>query len=187
VFLIALPDHHRRRVWLRLPLVLGLLCHGAPAGGQSIDEYQAKAAFLFNFVKFVEWPPAVFKSEKDPIRICVLGQNPFGASLDNAVRGRDVAGRPLIAVQVSNLRQAAACQMIFVTAPECKRFRAMAAELCAASVLSVGEVEGFASDGGVVNFKVEDGKIRFEINLAAAEQAKLHISSKLLSLARVVK
>jgi hypothetical protein len=187
VFLIALPDHRRCKVWLRVPLVLGLLCHGAPAGGQSIDEYQAKAAFLFNFVKFVDWPSAVFKSETDPIRICVLGQNPFGASLDNVLRGRDVAGRPLIALQVSNVRQAVACQIVFVAVTECKRFRGMAAELCAASVLIVGEAEGFASEGGIVNFKVEEGKIRFEINLAAAEQAKLRISSKLLSLARVVK
>ena len=174
--------------WVPLALLLGLLGHRAPpARAQSIDEYQAKAAFLFNFAKFVDWPSTVFKNEKDPIRICVLGQNPFGASLDDAVRGRDVAGRPLIAIQVSDLRQAEGCQIIFVAASERKRFKPMAAGLSAANVLTVGEVEGFVSEGGIVNFKVEDGRIRFEINLAAADQAKVRISSKLLSLARVVK
>src|SRR5438045_1841894 len=96
-------------------LMLGLAGLPLPcAPAQSLDEYQAKAAFLFNFAKFVEWPAG--PSEKEPIRICVLGQSPFGGSLENLLRGRDIAGRPLSTLQVTDLQQAVNCQVIFVRA-----------------------------------------------------------------------
>lgn len=110
----------------------------------------------------------------------------IGSSLENTVRGKDIAGRPLIAAQVADLRQASRCQIVIVVASECRRFKAMAADLAAANVLTVGESELFLSYGGLVNFNVEYGRIRFDISLGAAEQAKLRISSKLLGLARVV-
>jgi len=166
----------------------GLLCLiVTSACAQPIDEYQVKAAFLYNFAKFVEWPEHSFKSSLDPIRICVLGRNPFGDYLGNAIKGRDILGRPLQTADVSDVRQASGCHMVFVGASERTRFKTMAAELNGASVLTVGETQGFTSGGGVVNFKLEDGRIRFEINLQAADHAKLRISSKLLNLARIVK
>jgi hypothetical protein len=128
------------------------------AFAQTIDEYQLKAAFLYNFAKFVEWPALTFKTDTDPMRICVLGQNPFGGALREAVAGKAVLNRSFA-------------------------FGA----LRPTGILTVGETEGFAAQGGIVNFRLEGGRVRLEINIEAAERAKLRISSKVLSLAQIVK
>lgn len=152
-----------------------------------MDEYQVKAAFLFNFAKFVAWPPAEFKTPKDPILVCVLGHNPFGTSLENVIRGKTIDGRAFEFRQVSNAAQASACQILFVSAEDGKRFHSLARSLKPAGILTVGEMQGFAADGGIINFKLDGDRVRFEINVDAAEHAQLHISSKLLSLAQIVK
>jgi len=177
--------------WIRLlqalGLAFGLILQAAPASAQDIEEYRIKAAFLYNFAKFVDWPSTAFTDAKDPIKICVLGQNPFGDSLQNIIRGKEIGERPLASAQVTDSRQATACQVIFVPASEWKRYKKMAIELTHCTALIVGETEDFLSAGGEINFMVEEGKIRFEINRVAAERAKLRISSKLLSLARSVR
>ena len=155
--------------------------------GQTLDEYQVKAAFLYNFVKFVEWPPQVFKSPTDRIGICILGQDLFGGALDDAVRGKTFEGRMFVVPRISEVRQAGGCQILFVSASESKRVQAILAELEASSILTVGETEGFAAQGGVIDFRLEAGKVRFRVNVDAAERARLKISSKLLSLAQLVK
>ena len=156
------------------------------AFAQTIDEYQVKAAFLYNFAKFVEWPPLTFKTDKDPLRICVLGQNPFGNALVEGVGGKTIVGRPLVVSEISDVSQGGNCQILFVGSSEKKRLRAIFADLRTAGVLTVGETEGFATQGGIVNFKLEDGRVRLEINIEAAAQAKLRISSKVLNLAQIV-
>jgi hypothetical protein len=157
------------------------------ASAQTIDEYQVKAAFLYNFAKFVEWPAQTFKTEKDPMRICVLGQNPFGGALVDAVGGKTVLGRPFVVADISEPSQAAECQMLFVSSSAGKRLRSIFGELRATGILTVGENQGFAAQGGIVNFKLEDGRVRLEINIEAAERARLRISSKVLNLAQIVK
>jgi hypothetical protein len=157
------------------------------ATAQTADEYQVKAAFVFNFAKFIEWPAQAFQTPKDPVTVCVLGHNPFGNTLEEVIHGKSIDGRSLVYRQISDAESASTCQILFVATSECKRFRAMHGNLKPLGILSVGEAEGFASDGGVINFKVEDGRVRFEINLEAAERQQLHISSKLLSLAQIVK
>ena len=154
---------------------------------QMIDEYQVKAAFLYNFAKFVEWPSESFKTSRDAIRICVLGHNPFGSFLEEAIHGKSIEGRTFAFRQVSNAEEATGCQILFVGSSDGKRFRSLAQSLKSAGILTVGETQGFASNGGVINFKLEDGRVRFEINVDAAEHAQLHISSKLLGLAQIVK
>ena len=156
------------------------------AAAQTIDEYQVKAAFLYNFAKFVEWPAQTFKTDKDPLRICVLGQNPFGNALVEVVGGKTVVGRALVVSDISDAGQGADCQIVFIGSLERKRLRAIFAELRLTGVLTVGETEGFATQGGIVNFKLEDGRVRLEINIEAAAQAKLRISSKVLNLAQIV-
>jgi hypothetical protein len=156
------------------------------ASAQTIDEYQVKAAFLYNFAKFVEWPALTFKTDKDPLRICVLGQNPFGNALVETAGGKTVVGRPLVVSDISDVSQGADCQILFIGSSERKRLRSIFTELRATGVLTVGETEGFAVQGGIVNFKLEDGRVRLEINIEAAGQAKLRISSKVLSLAQIV-
>ncbi len=169
----------------RLLVVLRLIVSPILLG--QIDEYQVKAFFLYNFAKYVDWPSHRFNSAADPLVICILGQNPFGGGLEQAVHGKAVEGRTVVVHQISDLHPQCDCHILFVGASERKRFRSSSALIRGSGVLTVGESEGFASDGGVINFKVEEGKVRFEINLDAAGQEQLHISSKLLSLARIVK
>jgi len=155
----------------------------AIAGGQTPDEYQVKAAFLFNFAKFVAWPPQTFKSPTDAVSICVLGPDPFGRSLDEAVAGKSVDGRKFVVRQVDSLGQAGGCQILFFAARQKKH----ATDTPLPGVLTVGETDGFAAGGGVIGFKLEGGRVRLEVNVDAAELGKLRISSKLLSLAQIVK
>ncbi len=167
-------------------IVIGVLA--APAlRGQEIDEYQVKAAFLYNFAKFVEWPAQSFRSRQDPIVVCVLGHNPFGNSLEQVIRGKLIDGRDLAFRQVDSAEEAGACQILFISSSEGKRFRSLSENLKPAGILTVGEAQGFAANGGVINFKLDGGRVRFEINVDAAEHAQLQISSKLLSLAQIVK
>lgn len=150
-----------------------------------IDEYQVKAFFLYNLARYVEWPTQSFKSRNDPIVICILGPNPFGASLERAVDRREVDGRAFVVRQFAADDVSGACHILFVNACERKRFRSLAPSMKGAGVLTVGDSQGFAGEGGIINFKLENGKVRFEINLQAAEREHLRISSKLLSLAQI--
>jgi hypothetical protein len=170
-----------------IPLVCGAALAEAGLLGQAMDEYQVKAAFLYNFAKFVEWPPEEFKTPKDPILVCVLGHNPFGAGLEDVIRGKTIDGRGLAFHHVSNAEQAGACHILFVSSEDGKRFHSFARNLKPAGILIVGEMQGFAAEGGIINFKLDGDRVRFEINVDAAERAQLHISSKLLSLAEIVK
>jgi len=147
------------------------------------DEYPVKAAFLFNFAKFVEWPADAFKGPEDPIVICVLGQNPFGTALEDVVRGKTVANRTFAVRGVANAQQASNCQIVFVSASERKHFRFLLDGLKGRSILTVGEGEDFTASGGIINFKLKDAQVRIEIDPGAAGRAGLRISSKLLSLA----
>ena len=171
---------------LAAAIFLGML-PTALAHGQALDEYQVKAAFLYNFAKFVEWPPEAFKSPKAPILVCVLGRNPFGNALEEAIRGKSIAGRAFAYRHVSDAEGASACQILFVGSEESKHFRSLLENLKPMGILTVGEAQGFAASGGVINFKLDDGRVRFEINVDAAEHEQLHISAKLLSLAQIVK
>jgi YfiR/HmsC-like len=170
---------------LKFAIVLGATL-GAGLQGQ-VNEYQVKAFFLYNFARYVDWPSESFKAAPDPIVICILGQNPFGNALEQATTGKVIEGRPIIIREVESIQPLSNCHILFVNSSERKRFRTMAATLKGSGVLTVGEAQGFTADGGVINFKLEDGKVRFEINVDAAGQEHLHISSKLLSLAQIVK
>ncbi len=152
-----------------------------------VDEYQVKAAFLFNFAKFVQWPAQTFKTPTDPIAICILGKNPFGKTLEETIKGKTVGGRTLDVLPISDTQPPGSCQILFVPSSERKRFRSILARLKGAGVLSVGEAGEFTAEGGVINFSVEHGNISLEINVAAAEYTGVHISAKLLSLSHVVR
>jgi hypothetical protein len=170
---------------LKFAIALGItLAAGLQA---QVNEYQVKAFFLYNFARYVEWPSQSFKAANDPIVICILGQNPFGNALEQATTGKAIEGRPFVIREVENVQPPFNCHILFVNSSERKRFRTIAATLKGSEILTVGETPGFTADGGVINFKLEDGKVRFEINVDAAGQERLHISSKLLSLAQIVK
>jgi hypothetical protein len=155
------------------------------AAAQTVDEYQVKGAFVFNFAKFIQWPPQAFKTPTDPLVICVLGKDRIANVLRELVSGSSIDGRSAVVRQLSGGQAACGCHILFVSSSENKRFRSALGT--SASILIVGETPGFAANGGIINFKLEGGKVRFEINAAAAEREQFHISSKLLSLAQIVK
>jgi uncharacterized protein DUF4154 len=176
-----------RNLAVRLALVaLGAVAVHAHAGESVTDEYQVKAAFLYNFAKFVEWP---FETPggSSSIAICVLGQNPFGPVLEDTVRGKTVDGKPFVVRRISEVKAAAICQILFVSSSERAHFGAILGELRTGGVLTVGETEGFIEEGGIVNLRLDGGKIQIQINMTAAEQAGVRISSKLLRLAQIMR
>jgi hypothetical protein len=157
------------------------------AGEQAAEEYRVKGAFLLNFTKFVEWPAQAFKGPADAIAICILGTSPFTADLELAARGIVLGSRTVTLRQIPDPKQAQTCQVVFVSMSERKRVHAVLEAVQGGNVLTVGESEGFIAGGGVVEFRVEESKVRMEISEAAAKRAGLRISSKLLSLAQPAK
>jgi hypothetical protein len=149
-------------------------------------EYELKAAFLFNFAKFIDWPPNSLASPQSPFTICVLGQDPFGHLLDDQLQGKMIGSRTLAVQRLKNKAEARRCQMVFVSASEGVHEPEILESLRGANVLLVGETTGFAASGGTIEFTVEDNHIRFTINTDAADRAGLKFSAKLLSLAKVV-
>ncbi len=170
------------------PLLISLASAAAirtAGAAEVLSEYQVKAAFLLHFVKFVEWPTA--SSPSTPITICVLGKDPFEGELDQIVRRKTVDGRPLEIRKMTGLASLSACAVVFVSPSETRRFDAIRAALASGNTLTVGDSEGFAQRGGMINFVMENHRVRFQVNVAAAEKAHLKISSRLLQLAILVK
>jgi hypothetical protein len=149
-------------------------------------EYQVKAAFLLNFAKFIEWPAEAFLNEKTPITLCVFGHDPFGGALDEIVRGETISNREVLVRRINELPGLNSCQLIFVGNKEDKRLSELLNSLRGASVLVVGETEGDAEAGMVIQFFSEGNKLRFAVNVDAMQRAKLSVSSKLLALAKIV-
>jgi hypothetical protein len=165
---------------LSLALPVNVLAQG------DASEYQIKAAFLFHFAQFVDWPPEAFREAGSPVTFCTVGANPFGDTLEGTVSGKMIGNRP-VRVQHFKVPQAVKdCQVLFVGAKEEKLIPALLAGVKDLPVITVGETGHFAELGGTIGFCWEGNKIRFEINLAAAQRAKLKISSRLLALAKTV-
>jgi hypothetical protein len=147
------------------------------------SEYEVKAAFIFNFAKFIEWPPEAFADTNSPIVIGILGKNSFGNSLEKIINDRKVNNRSFQFRTFSTATEATKCQILFVSSSEKNDFSKIVGSLHDASTLTVSEADGFLKAGGMINFMFEGNNIRFQISDAAAKKARLTISSKLLSLA----
>ena len=167
-------------------LVLGTTLH-IHAQAPVFDEYQVKAVFLYNFAKFVEWPPGTFASPNDPIGICVVGHNPFGSMLEDIVQGKKIGDRVFAVRWLPDTQQAGKCQILFIGAEEGKRTRVLLEALKGAGILTVGETGDFTALGGIICFKLDGTRVRLQVALETGEHARLRISSKLLSLAEIVK
>jgi hypothetical protein len=148
-----------------------------------ISEYKVKAAFLFNFTKFVDWPPESFANAETPLVIGFLGENPFGNDLEDIVRGKTINNRTLKTRQLRTLAECTNCNVLFLSTAEKSRIKEVLEKLRDTSVLTVSENDGFTEAGGMINFVREGNKFRFQINNEAAKRAKLKISSKMLGLA----
>ena len=172
--------------WLRV--LAAMLCLVFVIQSRAADEsleYQVKSAFLLNFTKFVEWPSAAFEAPDSPIAICILGEDPFGATLDQIVAGEVVNSRKVTVVRIKRAPAPKACQVLFLGRPE-KEIASLLPSL-EDGVLTVGEGESFIRDGGMIAFVIENRRVRFSANQLAAERAGLKISARLLNVARSVK
>jgi hypothetical protein len=173
-------------------LIILILFAGAPrAWAQEAppSEYQLKAAFLLNFAKFVDWPPGSFASPESPFLVCVIGGDPFGHALEEYLLGRKIGGRSVQIARFPNLKYAAqsrSCQIVFLSASVRRHFREVMENFRGTSVLLVGDTPGFATSGATIEFTLEENHVRFLINPDAAGRAGLRVSSKLLSLAKIV-
>ncbi len=160
-----------------------------PVLGQ-ISEYGVKAAYLFNFAKFVEWPAGAFENEASPILIGVLGEDPFGGELDKAVEGKNVAGRSLRIKRFGDFDENQApqlrkCQILFIAYSEEGNLPAILRALNGASVLTVSEIEGFPQKGGIILFDLEGDRVTLGINPTTARRGNLILNSKLLHVAKI--
>jgi hypothetical protein len=156
------------------------------AQAQSAAEYQVKAAFLFNFTKFVEWPATVFPTSDARLQICILGEDPFGRDFEQSIVEKLVQGRRIEVAHPSGVPQARTCQILFISGSEKRRVRDILQELKGASILTVGDTPTFIQTGGIINFVVDQDRVRFEINMEAAELAHLKLSARLLNVAKLV-
>ena len=149
-------------------------------------EYQAKAAFLYNFIKFVEWPPDVFQDEKNPITLCVFKYDPFGSALDEILAGQTLNNRRVAVQRINKLPDLKPCQLVFVSDREDKHLPEILKSLEGASTLVVGEGENFAEHRGGIQFFFDNKHLRFAVNVDAIQRTRLKVSSKLLALAKIV-
>ena len=149
-------------------------------------EYQVKAAFLFHFAQFVDWPEGTFKEADSPLTYCTIGEDPFHGALDASLNGKTIEARVVRVQHIKQAQQIPGCQILFIGAAENRLIPEVLTATRGTSVLTVGESEHFARNGGMIGFFLEENKIRFEINLEAAEHAKLKVSSRLLALAKTV-
>jgi len=149
-------------------------------------ESQVKAAFIVKFASFIEWPDTSCADTNTPFVIGILGRDPFGAEFDEAVKSERVRDRPVELHRSNQLEKLADCQILYLAGSELGRFEEIVASMACRPVLLVTDAPGLAQRGSQINFIKDDGKVRFEINVAAAEQAQLKFSAKLLQAGRIV-
>lgn len=176
----------------RLGAVVAVFCALLGASALAAEnanqkEYQLKAVFLLNFVQFViAWPEGAFPNAEAPIRVGVLGEDPFGGALAAAVESEKVGQRSVVIERVARLEDIGRCHVLFVAKSESAQVPAIIAASAGKPVLTVGDMTDFARRGGIINFYLEGPKLRFEINRTAAERSGIKLSSQLLQLARLV-
>jgi hypothetical protein len=166
---------------------MAMLLFAQPGQAQSGSlEQRVKAAFLFNFTRFVDWPPEAFATADTALDICVLADDPIASTVDETVRGKSANSRPLSVRRVQPGADLRGCKILYLNGLEPGRVRELVGALRGQSVLTVGDTPGFLDAGGMIRFLIVDGKVRFEINRGAAEGARLALSSQLLSVAHAV-
>jgi len=188
---------HGRVAWCRPSLLLQLAraaiawvlpaATGLLAQQPKPSEYQVKAAYLYNFGRFVKWPARTATGKDDSFAVCVLGQDPFGQTLDSTLAGEALDGKPVEVRRISRPQQAGDCRILFISSAEESHLKEILAVLEQGGVLTVSDMADFTRRGGMIQFVLEGGRIRFEINLANAESARLVLSSELLKVAATVR
>jgi hypothetical protein len=166
--------------WLIFILPVSLLY----AQNKTAGEYQVKAVFLFNFTQFVEWPQGIFHSMQEPFVIGVTGENPFGSYLNATVSGEKCGTHPIIIKYFRRIEDIGNCHMLYIHSDDLEEVKKILASIPQKNILTVNDLAGFTKEGGMIQFYIEDNKIRLRINAQRSKAAGLNISSKLLSIAK---
>jgi hypothetical protein len=161
-------------------VLVGASCLNAQQS--SPTEYEVKAAYLYNFGKFVEWPAKV-NAASEFFSICVLGEDPFGATFDATIAGESINGKKVVVKRIARPQDAVSCRILFISSSEEGRLQEILATLDNTSVLTVSDLSQFIRRGGMIRFVMEANRVRFEVNLTTAEHAGLTLSSQLLKVA----
>jgi hypothetical protein len=168
--------------------VLWLLVVASNVLGQAKPgEYQVKAAYLYNFGRFVEWPAKLTTANTGSFTICVLGDDPFGPALDTTLAGEMIGNQKVAARRISSLQESVDCQILFISLSEAKRLNRIIEALGNSAVLTVSDIPQFSQRRGMIQLVMEGNRIRFEVNLAATQRAGLTLSSELLKVATAVR
>ena len=162
-------------------LLVLLLFVGPRSRAQAPNQYEVKAAFLVKFASFVEWPEGSGTASGGHRCIAVVGKDPFGAALDEVVRGKFAVRR------FRSGQEPSGCQIVFVSASEGGRLAALLERLRGSATLTVGDMPAFCEQGGMINLALTNDRVSLEINPEAAGEARLQLSSRLLSVARIVR
>ena len=178
----------RPRLMIAILLCLSL---AMAAGAQSSDspessEYLVKAGFIYNFAQLVQWPSGAFSQADSPIVIGIFGTDPFGPIIDRVIENKKLDGRNLVVKRFKRGGAIKDCNILFVSASETAHLDEVIQSTKGMPILTIGETPGFATRGGIINLTLEGNKVRFEVNIEAARQANLNISSRLLALAKIV-
>jgi len=179
-----------RGIWLQCAVaaVVYLLFAGSIAlGQQRPNEYQVEAAYLYNFGRFVEWPAKSSPPQNSSFNICVLGEDPFGHALDATLAGETIGKQRVTARRISSPQMAVDCQILFISSSEANRLNKIIEALDKNAVLTVSDIPQFSQRQGMIQFVLEENRIRFEVNLTATQRAGLALSSELLKVATVVR
>ena len=163
---------------------LGFEAHAQDSSVSS--EYLIKAGFIYNFANLVQWPTNAFAQLDSPIVIGILGEDPFGPVLDRVLAGKRVNGRVFLVKRLKSVVDLKECHILFVSSSEMAHLADAIHLVKGMPILTIGEIPGFAKRGGIINLVLEDNKVHFEVNVEAAKEADLTISSRLLALARIV-
>jgi hypothetical protein len=175
-----------RRIFCLLFLSFAGLSAG-PAEEAPLSEYQVKSALLLNFVRYSDWPATAFANPDSPYVVGIAGRDPFGKDLEKAFERKTVKGRPFVLKRVSGEQEMRACHLLFVSSSERRRSRELLEKISGAPVLTVGDFPDFLDHGGVINFLIKDGSVRFEINLEPARGTGIKLDANLLKVAASVR
>ena len=190
-------DHHevqaagrRGKLYALLALCLALMTSAVATSGSAAEsakptQFEVEAAYLFNFGKFITWPQN--SAAGNTFVICVLGEDPFGSVLDRTVTGEAIGSRQVEARRIMRAQDVKSCAILYISNSESNRLTKILASLNNAPVLTVSDIPDFIAQGGMIQFVLRDGRVRFEVNLAPAEQDGLTMSSELLKVAVEVK
>lgn len=185
----ALMRRSRLIVAVLLSVSVAVGANAQSSASAATSEYLIKAGFIYNFAQLVQWPSTAFSQADSPIVIGILGTDPFGTSIDRVVENKKLDGRNLIVKRLrwsKDLKDLTECNILFISSSEKEHIPDVINMLKWLPILTIGETPGFAARGGIINLTLEDNKVRFEVNIGAAKQANLNISSRLLALARIV-